>query len=430
MKIRVVITGMACITPIGIGVEQYWENSLLGKSGLKRIYQIKGLNIPEHMSQIVGSVEDFEPSSFDLNDKEIKYDRSVQFALAATKMALDNAKYKISPKDLVGVSVSTAIGNIETMENIVECWKNKDKKSYQKDFNYSNEMQKMFQFNNVADILAQKYNINGESTVLATGCTGGVDAMGYAFTQIREGLADVVLAGSTEAPITPLVISSFSKIGATSTNNSSPETASRPFDKSRDGFVLAEGCGMFILESYEHALKRNATILAEVLGYGSCSNALHMTDIPSNGEEIYNSMLLALKDGEIVPDEIDYVNLHGSSTIQNDIAETNALKQLFGDKYKKIPVTSNKSQIGHALSAANSIELVSSIMTLQTGIVPPTNNLIEKDFQCDLNVEKNARNIEGIKCVLKNSSGFSGIHSSIVIKKIEKRENNDSYYRY
>lgn len=411
MKNRVVITGMSCLTPIGIGVEEYWNNSINGVSGLKKMNMVNNIFIPDNMSKVVGKIENFE--------EKYGYDRSIEFAIYASEDALQMANINISKYKNINVNIATAIGCIGTMEEIVEKFYPKDLQKELKidDFN---RIKDTFQFNSVADVVSNKNLLDGESCVILTGCTGGIDAIGYSYEQIKNCETDIVITGSTEAPITPLVIASFSKIGATSVNfNSTPSEASRPFDLDRDGFVLAEGCGILILESLKHALSRGANILGEIVGYGSCSNAKHMTDIPEDGEDIYRSMILAIGEAGLSPGDIDYINLHGSSTKQNDIAETNAIKKLFGERYRNIPVTSNKSQIGHALSASNSIEIINCIKTLETGSIPPTNNVINKDVKCDLNIitKTNRNKYKEIKYILKNSSGFSGIHSSIILSK-------------
>lgn len=422
MSKRVVITGYACITPLGLNQQEYWENSIKGLSATGLIEEACGINLPDYVSRVVGQVKDFNPEKAGLKDEELMYDRSVQFALVCLKDALDiaNLKPEQLEKAKTNVHLATAIGNINLMEDIVSKWSdNQNKEILYSEGKRDAELVNAFQFNNVADVIRRKYGIAGECSVIATGCTGGVDALGYSYHQIKNNNVDIVFTGSTEAPITPLVISSFSKINATTKRNDIPEKASRPFDQNRDGFVLSEGCGIFILESLDYALSRGAKIYAEIVGYGSCSNALHMTDIPEDGKDIMRSMKMALDDAEISFEDIDYVNLHGSSTPQNDLAERNALS-LLSDRYNQVPVTSNKSQVGHALAASNSIEVVSCIKTLESNLIPPTINLEVKDQRCDLNVVTKAKSYGDINYILKNSSGFSGIHSALVLKKFRE----------
>ncbi|PHC82966.1 hypothetical protein COF42_25585 [Bacillus wiedmannii] len=421
---RVVVTGFSVVTPIGIGNKDFWSNHVNGYSGVKKI---NSFTIPENMSQIAGVVDDFDVTRLGLEDSEVtSLDRSFQFALTASKKAVKMAglcNIDETNSSRYNVHIATAISNIEKMEKALAEWSDNGKQQIPRKNIQDHAVYDWFNFDSVSKIIAKKLGFQGEHSVIATGCTGGVDAVGFAFQMIRDGEADVVLTGSTEAPITPLVVSSFSKINATSRNNMNPEKASRPFDLNRDGFVLAEGCGILILESLEHALNRNADIYAEVLGYGSCNNAIHMTDIPEDGESIAKSIQLSLVDAGVNSEEIDFVNLHGSSTKQNDFAETEAMKKVFGERYQDIPVTSVKSQVGHALSASNSIEIVSSIMSLSTGIVPPTINLENKDPKCDLNVVTDINKQFPINKVLKISSGFSGIHSSLVLGKFKGETN-------
>lgn len=421
MKKRVVITGFACINPLGLEQETYWKRSLQGLSATSGIDYLGCMKIPDYMSRVAGIITNFDSTM--LMKEDAKHDRSVQLALKATEEAIKMSNMTLLSEERTNVHIATAIGNINLMEKIVEEWgKNEKDILYLKEDN--DFLASMFQFNNVADVIADKYKVSGEVSVIATGCTGGVDAVGYSYNRIKYDDADIAITGSTDSPITPLVVSSFSKINATTRRNDEPNKASRPFERDRDGFVLAEGCGIFILESLEHALQRDAPIWGEVVGYGSCSNALHMTDVPEDGIDIAKSMKLALDDAEISFDMLDYVNLHGSSTPQNDLAERNALYLLAPHRYNKIPVTSNKSQIGHALSASNSIEIVSCIKTLQTNIIAPTVNMFNKDPCCDLDVVDKARKVNNIKYILKNSSGFSGIHSAVVLKKW-KEEKHD-----
>jgi len=421
-KQRVVVTGFSAMTPAGCGVDRFWNNIVEGVSGIK---EITAFTIPENMSNIAGIVEDFESYANWLTDEEKKnLDRSCLFAMAAAEEALEMAQLKQQADEARKMSrfhvhIATAISNIQKMEETLVDWSSESEASLPYVDRPDPQAYQAFQFGTVSKILAKKYGFKGSHSVMATGCTGGVDAIGHAFQTVRQGKADVILTGATEAPITPLVVAAFSKINATTKYTDHPEKASRPFDESRSGFVLAEGCGLLILESLEHALERGATIYGEIMGFGSCNNALHMTDIPGDGESIAKSMQLALQDAACAVEEIDYVNLHGSSTPQNDIAESNAMQLVFGKSGSQIPVTSIKSQIGHALAASNSIELVSTIKTLSTGLIPPTINLDKQDPACQLNVVKQANRSFDVRKIMKISSGFSGIHSSLVLGKYE-----------
>lgn len=421
-KERVVITGFSAVTPIGSNIEDFWKNNINGASGIQKI---SDFDIPDGMSKIAGIVKDFNLDDLNLTtDHKNNYDRSCLFALSASYEALKMANIKITNNNNFNVHIASAISNITKMEDVLKNWSDNGKHSipFKDKSEKDNHLEEWFKFNTVSKILSDYYKFNGEHSVIATGCTGGVDAIGYSFRQIQNKESDLIITGATEAPITPLVVSSFSKINATTKDfNDTPNIASRPFDTDRSGFVLSEGCGIIILESLTHALERNAPIYGEILGFSSTNNAEHMTDIPENGESISIPLQQALLESNLNFSDIDYINLHGSSTPQNDIAETNALKKVFKKQSNNIPVTSIKSQIGHALSASNAIEIVSSIKSLETGIIPPTINVNNQDPQCDLNVitKPNWAPLN-IKNIAKISSGFSGIHSSLVFGKYKE----------
>jgi act minimal PKS ketosynthase (KS/KS alpha) len=254
--------------------------------------------------------------------------------------------------------------------------------------------------------------------VLSTGCTAGTDSVAYAYENIQLGLADVMVTGASEAPITPIALAAFDVIKALSKHNDEPEAASRPFELTRNGFVLAEGSGVLILEEFGHAKRRGAHIYAEVAGFGSTSNAYHMTDLPADGEALARSMSIAMADARVNPEDVDYINSHGSSTEQNDVFETNAIKTALGAAAYRTPASSIKSMIGHPLSAANSIEIALSAMVIERGVIPPTINYRRPDPQCDLDYVPNEARDKKVDVLIKTSSGFSGIHSSIILKKI------------
>ncbi|WP_437957071.1 beta-ketoacyl-[acyl-carrier-protein] synthase family protein [Sorangium sp. So ce119] len=415
---RVVVTGMGAVTPIGVGVGAFWERCVQGTSGVQRIREFP---IPEGRSAIAGIVDGF--------DAPAGVDRSLAFALAAgreaTRAAGIEAPKSAAEADARSVHISTAIAQIGEMERefVRQSKGRRDPigavPAAPSAAAGDARALRAFQFNTVASALHAELGFSGGCTTIPTGCTGGLDAIGYAMQAIRDGEADLVVTGATEAPITPLVVAAFGMIGATSLRNAEPERASRPFDVDRDGFVLAEGCALLVLESLEHARARGATILAEVAGYGSVNNCYHMTDIPEAGEQIAESAVRALADAGVSADRIDAINAHGSSTPQNDVAETQAYHRLFGPRAERIPVTSIKSQIGHPLSASNAIEVVSVVQSLVTGIVPPTINHDRRDPRCALDVVGNVARETRPTCVLKTSSGFSGIHSSLVIRKWE-----------
>lgn len=424
-KERVVITGFSAVTPIGSNINDFWENNINGVSGIQNI---SSFDIPNEMSKVAGIVNKIDIDKLHLtNEEKSNYDRSCLFALSASYEALTMANIEIHNDNNFNVHIASAISNITKMEETLKKWSDNGKHSIPHINENNSYLNEWFKFNTVSKILSDYYKFNGENSVIATGCTGGVDAIGYSFRQIQNKETDLVLTGATETPITPLVVSSFSKINATTNDfNDRPFEASRPFDIDRSGFVLSEGCGILILESLTHALERNATIYGEILGFSSTNNAEHMTDIPENGNSISIPLKKAISESNISIDNIDYINLHGSSTPQNDIAESNALQSIFKDKASKIPVTSIKSQIGHALSASNAIEIVSAIKSLETGVIPPTINVENQDPRCNLNVitKSNMPSIN-IRNIAKISSGFSGIHSSLVFGKYEEGSKND-----
>jgi 3-oxoacyl-(acyl-carrier-protein) synthase len=414
---RVVVTGMGTVNPIGKNVREFWPRCVQGVSGVRRI---TAFDVPDGISGMAGIVDDFVPGVAAADAAVL--DRSTLLALVAAREAWAMARFDGNlDRARVGVYVSTAIAQIAGMEESFLRQSDRGRRHLRLDPAREQPpgMWELFQFNTTAHALAQHLETLGGYATVTTGCTGGLDAIGYAIDAVRAGDVDVAVTGATEAPITPLVVAAFAKVGATSLRNSQPQQASRPFDVDRDGFVLAEGSGMLVIEELEHARSRGAEILAELRGYGTINNYYHMTDIPEDGLRIAKSAELAMLDAGISPDAVDAINAHGSSTRQNDVAESNAYWHLFGSRAAEIPVTSLKSQIGHPLSASNSVEVVASILSLRTGIIPPTINLQHQDPRCRLDVVGNVARKADVHCLLKTSSGFSGIHSSLVISRTD-----------
>ncbi|WP_316355586.1 beta-ketoacyl-[acyl-carrier-protein] synthase family protein [Candidatus Neptunichlamydia sp. REUL1] len=413
---RVVITGLGTVNPLGKSVDEFWKNCIKGSSGISKITHL--FQIPEHMSQIAGRVDleyDSENSSASSRNQMFA-DMAVNEALKQSRLFKNDEE-----KRECAVMISTAIAEISVME---EMFNNHGRGEGHVDFvpldnSYSG---RSFCFNNVAQQIAQNHGIRGKVVTISTGCTGGNDAIGYALHMIRSGKIQLAISGSVDAPITPLVVSAFSRIGATSLRNEDPQLASRPYDSERDGFVLAEGCGILILENLSHALKRGAPILAEVAGFASVNNCYHMIDIHHDGLAISKSCKLALEDAKISANEVDFVNAHGSSTPQNDVAESHALHRVFKERTCQIPVTSIKSQLGHPLSAANSIELLSAVLSMRDRKIPPTVNLCDQDPECKLNIVGNKSLDHEVNIVMKPSSGFSGIHSCVILKECSDYE--------
>ncbi|MDD2752144.1 MAG: beta-ketoacyl-[acyl-carrier-protein] synthase family protein [Candidatus Omnitrophica bacterium] len=345
-------------------------------------------------------------------------DRYVQFGVVAADMAIKDAKFdfsKLNPQR-IGVCLANAICGTKYMEEefalVTDDGKNPiDPAKVRQDL-YDAAM-----FNTPSIEISSRYHLKGVCNTLSTGCTAGTDSLGFGLETIQDGEQDIMVCGAAEAPITPITFGAFDVVNVLSARNDRPEEASRPFDKGRDGFVLSEGAGILILEELDHALKRNAYIYAEVIGFGTSCNAFHMTDLPADGTAMASCINLSLKDAAIKPAEIDYINAHGSSTRMNDIFETAAYKMVFGDYAYKLPASSLKSMIGHPLAAANAIELTVCAQIFDKNLLPPTINQKEKDPLCDLDYIPNQARAKKVNTIIKTSSGFSGIHSALIIRR-------------
>jgi len=415
-KRRVVITGIGVISPNGIGKQNVWEAMSKGKSGVRRV---DGFDVSLFNTKIAAEVRDFDPFKLDLTHEEVmRMDRYVQFAVVAGDMALKDSGINFSKVDLerVGVCLANAICGTKYMEEefalVTEDGKQPIDPAKVRPDLYDAAM-----FNTPSIEISTRYGLKGNCSTLSTGCTAGTDSLGFGLENIQDGEADIMVCGAAEAPITPITFGAFDVVNVLSARNDEPEKASRPFDNKRDGFVLSEGAGILILEELEHALKRNARIYAEVLGFGTSCNAFHMTDLPNDGGAMVSCISLALKDSGVKPEEIDYINAHGSSTKMNDIFETNAYKTVFGDYAYKLPISSLKSMIGHPLAAANAVEMTVCAIIFEKNILPPTINQEEKDPLCDLNYIPNTAIAKKVNTIIKTSSGFSGIHSSLVMRR-------------
>jgi len=410
---RVVITGMGVIAPNAIGIDNFWNLLTHGKSGVRKITHFDASSYP---SQIAGEVRDFDPLDHMSPKSARRMDRFAQFATACTKMALDDANLGVSDKnsDRIGIALGSALGGIPAAED-QHCI------FIEKGLNRVDPLLaiKIFPGGALAQISVE-FGIRGHSNTISSACAAGSDSVGYAFYAIKNDLADIMITGGAEAPIVPLTFGAFCLIKALSERNGDPTRASRPFDKERDGFVMGEGAGILILEDLENALKRGAHIYAEVLGYGTTNDAYHMAQPLPTGEQAKKSIKLTLQHANIDPSEIDYINAHGSSTPLNDKTETKLIKEIFGEYAYRIPISSNKSMIGHALGAAGSIELVASILTIKNQFVPPTINYEFPDPECDLDYVPNKGRKVSVTTVLKNSFGFGGKNSNIIIRKYDK----------
>lgn len=417
-KKRVVVTGVGVISPNGVGKENCW-NAMSG--GVSAVRRVDMFDVSMFRTRIAAYSKEFDPFALGLDEEQVKrMDRYVQFAVTAADMAVKDAKLDFSKLDRrrVGVSLANAICGTKYMEEefalVTDNGRQPIDPRLVRPYLYDASM-----FNTPSSELSAKYHLNGICNTISTGCTAGTDSVGFCLETIQDGEADIMFAGASEAPLTPITFGAFDVVSVLSARNDEPEKASRPFDNKRDGFVLSEGCGILILEELEHALKRGAHIYCELIGYGTCNNAFHMTDLPADGLAMANCIKLALKDAEINASDIDYINAHGSSTRMNDVFETNAYKIALNDCAYKIPISSFKSMIGHPLAAANAIEMVIGSMMFEKDIIPPTINQEVRDPQCDLNYVPNKAISKKVNMVLKTSSGFSGIHSSLVMKRYE-----------
>ena len=407
---RVVITGMGVIAPNGVGLKTFWDSLANGRSGIGRITRF---NAVSYASQIAGEVKDFNPLDY-MNAKSVRrMDRFSQFAVACVRMALDDSRMEITQdnSDKVGIALGSALGGFPMAEEQYAIFMEKGLKRVDpllaiKPFSGGSASQVSIEF-----------GIRGYSNTIGGGCAVGSDSVGYAFHTIKNNLAEVMVTGASEAPIAPLTFGAFSLIGALSKKNSDPTTASRPFDKKRDGFVMGEGAAVLILEDLEHALGRNAPIYAEILGYGTTNDGYHMVQPSPTGEQAKRAIQMALLEANMESKEIDYINAHGSSTPLNDKIETKVIKEVFGEHAYEVPVSSIKSMVGHCLGAAGSIEIIASVLTIQNQFIPPTINYEFPDPECDLDYVPNRGRKNAVKTILTNSYGFGGKNSALIIRK-------------
>ena len=410
---RVVVTGLGLVTPLGIGLEKNWQALVAGQSGIRKIDRFP--NIDAFASRIAGQVPDFRAEDF-IEPKEIKkMDLFIQYSVAAASMAMEHSGFKIDPQEAenVGVIIGVGLCGIDTIEATERAYLDGGPRKISPFF-----IPKVIS-NLAPGQIAIRHGAKGVNWTPTSACASGTHAIGEAFHLIRRGLQDAVIAGGAESAITPLGVGGFSAMKALSTHNDEPERASRPFDKERDGFIIAEGSGVLILEERDHALKRGAKIYAEVIGYGANGDAHHMTAPAPEGEGAARCMRLSLKDAGIAPGEVDYINAHGTSTEYNDANETQAIKTVFGEYAFKLPVSSTKSMTGHLLGAAGAVEGVFSVLALRHGIIPPTINYENPDPDCDLDYVPNQARRAEIRVALSNSFGFGGTNACVVFRRAE-----------
>ncbi len=409
MKRRVVVTGLGVVTCLGNDVSTFWENLLAGKSGIGRIAKFDPSNLPV---QIGGEVKNFEPNQ-KFDPKLIKRtDIFTQYALWSSVDAVKDAGLDFTNMDKysIGVIIGSGMGGIETWEKQHEIFLTKGPARV------SPLLIPMMIPDMAAGQVSIYYGIKGPNYCTTSACASGAHAIGGAFRHISYGDAEVIIAGGTEAPITAYTVASFANMGALSKRNDTPEKASRPFDKDRNGFVIAEGCGIVILEELEHAQKRNAKIYCEIGGYGLTGDGYHITAPAPEGEGAYESMRRSIEESKISREEVDYINAHGTSTDLNDLTETQAIKKLFGDHASKLWVNSSKSMIGHSLGAAGAIEFVVTCLSVYHGKVHPTINLENPDEEMTLDYVREGAREKKIQAAISNSLGFGGHNTSLLVK--------------
>jgi 3-oxoacyl-[acyl-carrier-protein] synthase II len=407
---RVVVTGVGLVCALGIGTEESWKNLIAGQSGVGRVTQFDTTGFD---CKIAGEIKNFDPFMW-IEKKELKkMGRFIQVALAGADFAIKSANWKPEDSDLneVGVYVSSGIGGFDIIERehrkLVE-----GGPSRVSPFFIPSAI-----VNLASGHISIRYGAKGPNSATATACSASAHAIGDSFKIIERGAADMMICGGTEATVTPMGIGGFAAMKALSTRNDDPAHASRPFDSGRDGFVVGEGAGILILESLEHAQRRNAPILAEIVGYGMSGDAYHITQPASDGDGAYRVMKAAIKDAHLVPEDIGYVNAHGTSTPLGDVIETRALKRVFGENAKNVPVSSTKSMTGHLLGGAGGLEAGISVLALRDQILPPTINLETPDPECDLDYVPNVARKASVEYALSNSFGFGGTNAALIFKR-------------
>ena len=411
MKRRVVVTGLGIISPIGCVKDEFWSALIAGKSGIGTLTYF---DASQYESRIAGEVKDFKPHPF-IPPKDLRrMEKFVQFGVTASKNAIDDAGIDIAKEDpyRIGVLVGSGIGSLRIIEEqhkvIIEKGPSR----------VTPFLIPMLIVNMAAGHISILLSVKGPNLCTTTACASGAHAIGEAMRIIQYGDADIMIAGGTESCVTTLGIAGFCALKALSTRNDEPERASRPFDRDRDGFVMAEGCGIVILEEMERAKKRNAKIYAEVVGYGMTADAHHMTAPDPEGEGAARCMLNAITDANLKPEDVSYINAHGTSTPLNDKIESLAINKTFGSFAKKVAVSSTKSMLGHQLGAAGAVEFVICCLAIERGIIPPTINYENPDPDCDLDYVPNKARKAKVNVCISNSLGFGGHNATLCVKKI------------
>jgi 3-oxoacyl-[acyl-carrier-protein] synthase II len=410
---RVVITGMGVITPVGNDLETFWTSLKEGKSGIGRI---TAFDITKYDCQIAGEVRNFDPKPVFKNPKDIRRtDRFVHLAMAASKMSIQDSGLDLEKvnRDRFGTIISSGIGGLKTLEEQFTILTTKGP-SRTSPFTIP-----MLISNMASGVISMEFGLRGPNLCIVTACATSNNSIGESWRMIKFGDADIFLAGGSEASIVELGLAGFSSMRALSKRNDEPERASRPFDRDRDGFVMSEGAGVCVVEELEHAKKRGAKIYCEITGYGLTADAHHMTAPPEDGEGAARAMRLALEHAKISPSDVDYINAHATSTGLGDIAETKAIKMVFGDQAKKVSISATKSMTGHLLGGAGAVEMAACAMSIRDGIIPPTINLENPDPECDLDYTANKAREKKVKVALNNSFGFGGHNATLVATAFE-----------
>ncbi|WP_144484435.1 beta-ketoacyl-ACP synthase II [Bacillus pumilus] len=410
-KKRVVVTGLGALTPLGNDVESTWKNALAGVSGVGPITRVDS---SEYTAKVAAELKDFNIEDYMEKKEARKMARFTQYAVVAAQKALEDSRLEITDEiaPRVGVWVGSGIGGLETFEEQFEVYSNKG----------ARRVSPFFVPMMIPDMATGQISIalgaKGVNSCTVTACATGTNSIGDAFKVIQRGDADAMITGGTEAPLTKMSFAGFCANKALSTNPD-PDTASRPFDKNRDGFVMGEGAGIVVLEELEHALKRGATIYAEIVGYGSTGDAYHITAPAPNGEGGVRAMKEAIRDAGLSVEDIDYINAHGTSTPYNDKFETMAIKEVFGEHANQLAISSTKSMTGHLLGAAGGVEAIFSVLAIKDSVIPPTINLETPDEECDLDYVANEARSKEVQVALSNSLGFGGHNATIIFKKYE-----------
>ena len=412
MERRVVVTGAGVISPVGSTIEEFWDSLIGGRSGVRRLDYF---DTSDYSSKVAGMVKGFNAEDYFSPKETRRMDKFVQFALAASKMALDDSGIDLEKidRERAGVLIGSGVGGITSIEEQHLILLEKGPRRLSPFFI------PMLIINMASGMVAMNYGFKGPNSAVSTACSTGTHAIGDAYRIVERDEADIILAGGTEAALTPIGFGGFCAMRAlTKSRNDDPERASRPFDRTRDGFVMSEGAGVVLLEELEHARNRGAGILGEIVGYGMSADAYHMTAPAPDGDGALRSMRAALRSARIAPEEVSYINAHGTSTPLNDKLETEAVKSLFGGHARKLAVSSTKSHMGHLLGASGGVEAIATLLACKNGVVPPTINYEEPDPECDLDYVPNTAREMDVEYAMSNSFGFGGTNATLVFKKI------------